>query len=133
MNNSWHWTSSASMALLLWRMPALLLNLLQFDTLIAWLHWLPSSTVNLCLVSVSSLMESVPTVLHNIAASRQGSMRDLQRNILDNIWSQSGDGLHIGLVYLECNDKIEGIDRSLKLLYFTIVQDLNQVILTIEY
>ena len=32
-----------------------------------------------------------------------------------------------------CNDKIEGVDRSLKLLYFTIVQDLNWVILTIEY
>ena len=94
------------MALLLWRMPALLLNLLQFDTLIAWLHWLPSSTVNLCLVSVSSLVESVPTVLHNIAVITSRRYERPPTNILANIWSQSGDGLHIGIMYFECNDKI---------------------------
>ena len=53
------------------------------------------------------------------------AVRDIQHWILANIWSLSGDGLHMGLVYLECNDKMGVIRPLVVTSLFAIVQDLN--------
>ena len=100
-------------------------NYPYFWTFCSWICWLPGLTswLNffalsiLILISDRTSREHPSWHLDHVMAA----VRDIQHWILANIWSLSGDGLHMGLVYLECNDKMGVIRPSL----FAIVQDLN--------
>ena len=66
---------------------------------------LPHAVLGLLMARMNKLETWIILLLENgITSGSCGRHRNT--GSLANIWSLSGDGLHIGLVYLECNDKM---------------------------